>query len=271
MFQLMRLSSFSCTSVVLVNFFLISESLPVRLPNAISDNNSSCSLEIAEAVKQQLHVIASAQLRGFSLTQNPECGPGLWVELANWNMQNQSHQCPDPWTEIQWTGRTCTTTDCFNSLRFDIFPLRYSHVCGRVTGQATGSVDAFKTFHGNGTLDGIYMDGVTIMRGSPRKHVWSFGAGHGGTFRCPCDSQDRTFALLPPPFVANNYFCDGSYNQALWDGLNCNTACCNFNSPPWFRVSLGTATSDDIEVRLCVDQMSNNERVFIQNMQLYIQ
>ncbi len=140
-------------------------------------------------------------------------------------------------------------------------------------GQAFGAVDAFKIMQeGNRTLDQVFVDGLAIMHGNPRKHIWSFAAGHDGpSFRCPCDNQDRTFAVLPPSFVGNNYFCDGSYNGALWDGQNCTTACCTFHSPPWFKVDLPTVSTDAIEVKLCTDQDITNELVGVQQLQLYVQ
>ena len=87
-----------------------------------------------------------------------------------------------------------------------------------------------------------YLDGVCVTYGTPRRHIWNFGAGYNrsGPFRCPCDNpNDRGFAPLPPSFVGTNYFCDGEYNGALWDGMDCTVSgCCTFNSPPWFSVTL---------------------------------
>ena len=125
-------------------------------------------------------------------------------------------------------------------------------------------------------IDDAYLDGVSVTRGTPRQHIWSFGAGHNrfgaGPFRCPCDNpNDREFPPLPPSFVGDNYFCDGEYNGALWDGMDCTTSCCTFNSPPWFSVTLPTPTSDDIEVRICSDEYTTNEPIRIRVLEFYVQ
>ncbi len=109
-----------------------------------------------------------------------------------------------------------------------------------------------------------------MTHGSPRQHIWSLAAGHGGNFRCPCDNSDRAQAPLPPSFVGNNYFCDGDYNGALWDGQGCTTDCCTFNSPPYFSVALPSSTFDDIEVRICSDQDRGDEAVHIGMLELYV-
>ena len=244
---------------------------PVRVPAAIiaANVNGECP-----------SVAAFFSVRGgLSLLQVPECGIGQWIEVTNFDMANSSNTCPTPWTEVSLPSRSCSSSNCTSSVKFTVSSPSFTRVCGRVTGYATGSVDAFShyalsnTSAGDGSLDGIYLDGVSITHGFPRSHIWSFGAGHGvggygGSSRCPCDNQNR---ILPPSFVGDNYFCDGEYNGALWDGQNCTTSCCLFHSPPWFKVSLPAPTSDAIEVRICTDQQSRNERVFIGALKIFVQ
>ena len=165
------------------------------------------------------------------------------------------------------TPATCTGTD------FPTVGLTYSRICGRATGYVSGSPDAFDTFFRHDGINEPYLDGVSVTHGSPRQHVWSFAAGHGGRrFRCPCGSQDRTVARLPASFVGNDYLCDGDFNGALWDAMNCtHVDCCTFNNPPWFSVSLPATTSDDIEVRICTDQPLWDEIMHLSFLQLYVQ
>jgi len=147
----------------------------------------------------------------------------------------------------------------------------YSRVCGRATGFAVSSPDAFHA--SSEGINDAYVDGISITNGSPRQHIWSFAAGHDqrlGSIRCPCDTSNRNTAPLPPPFVGNNYFCDGEVNGALWDAMDCTTACCTFNSPPWFSVTLPTPTSDNIEVRICYNQPLDDESIPIQLLELYV-
>ena len=199
------------------------------------------------------------------------CGGLGWTPVASLNMENSSQQCPPPWAENNTPARSCFAPQIRDGCEGVIFPISgmtYSRVCGRSVGYTGSSPDGFVNVFGQnaGIIDDAYLDGVSVTRGTPRQHIWSFGAGHNrfgaGPFRCPCDNpNDREFAPLPPSFVGDNYFCDGEYNGALWDGMDCTTSCCTFNSPPWFSVTLPTPTSDDIEVRICSDEYTTNEPI----------
>ena len=83
-----------------------------------------------------------------------------------------------------------------------------------------------------------------------------------------------------------DYFCDTgletfeSGNQRgfnrddpLWDGAGCGptSTCCNFNTPPWFYKQLPQLTSDNIEMRLCLDSSTTEEDIGIQIIEIYIQ
>ena len=92
------------------------------------------------------------------------------------------------------------------------------------------------------TVNGVYVDGVSITLGEPRKHVWIYAIGlnddftnnndtaYGfGHFHCPCS---RIAAAEAPVFVGNNYYCEygntGGFDfgrlysdDLLWDGNQC--------------------------------------------------
>ena len=202
--------------------------------------------------------------------QNIPCGGRGWRQVANLNMSDTSQQCPSPWVLFDTPTRSCSTTTAIGCEGISIpVTTGYSRVCGRLTGYALISPDAFFAFTTN--IDADYLDGISLTRGSPRQHIWSFAAGHDGNFRCPCDNPDRVQAPLPPSFVGSNYYCDGSYNGALWDGQDCTSDCCTFNSPPFFTANLPTVTADNIEVRICIDQGRNDEAVHLSLLQLYVQ
>ena len=203
--------------------------------------------------------------------QNIPCGGPSWVRIANLDMTDATQRCPSPWVEYATPSRSCSVATAPGCQGVTFLGLgTYSRVCGRVTGYSSGSNDAFAA--GGNDINGVYLDGASLTYGMPRQHIWTFGAGHGGDNpRCPCDSIDRAFASLPPSFVGDNYFCDGSYNGATWDGEGCTSACCTFNSPPFFHAALPTPTSDDIEFRICTDQARGNEAVHIELIQLYVQ
>ena len=217
---------------------------------------------------------SSATIRNIlqDLSFVPSCGTGFWRQVAFLNMSDSQQQCPSQWALQTTPERSCASPSCGTSVFYSVNGIPYKRVCGRATGFAITSPDAF--LGRNNGIDGAYLDGVSVTHGSPRQHIWSFGAGHGlsfGLYRCPCDNPDRGQAPLPPSFVGNNYFCDGDENQDLWDAMNCTTNCCTFNNPPWFKVPLPAPTTDDIEVRICSDQSIGDERVHVSLLQFYVQ
>ena len=250
--------------------------LPYRInPLAISGNGSCPASQNLESALTESVVLSLEMMNPSQVVS--ECGRGLWTQVLHFDMSNTSQQClSSGWTETSSPARSCsasTPTACPGAF-ISTSGLTYSHICGRAIGYASGSPDAFADFDNLriSAINGPYLEGVSVTHGSPRQHAWSFVAGHGGSaFRCPCDNQDRSFAELPPSFVGNNYFCDGDYNGALWDAMECTSNCCTFNNPPWFSVSLPVPTSDDIEVRICSDQLVDDETVQLNFLQLYVQ
>ena len=128
------------------------------------------------------------------------------------------------------------------------------------------------------------MDGVSLTRGEPRQHVWTFAAGlqEDGNFasNCPCVTNAR-----PPTFVGNDYFCEAGVqlraqsitmvyiDDPLWDGRGCisSNPCCSFNNPPWFHKQLPQPTTDDLEMRVCRDEDVSNEDIALERVEIYVQ
>lgn len=212
------------------------------------------------------------------ISEVPECGNGKWFQVANLSMSDPQQDCPTPWSVVNTPARSCVApaiAPCDSSVFYDTSRLNYQRICGRAIGYVFNSPDAFATSRAD-DINAAYLDGVSVTHGQPRQHIWSFAAGHGAIangFRCPCDNVDRGQAPLPPSFVGNNYFCDGEYNGALslWNGEDCTSSCCTFNSPPWFNTALPAPTTDDVEVRICHDSGITDERVFLNTLLLYIQ
>ena len=222
------------------------------------------------------------------------CGgiTGGWMEVANIDMTDSSHTCPQGLrtltTPLRMCGRSITSPGC-SSATFDSHGISYTRVCGKIIGYQNGSTDAFLQFIQNQalTIDGPYLDGVSLTHGSqPRKHIWSFAAGVDETqtinqrSKCPCITGESTPI---PPWVGNDYFCDSGAKELwqntfypdhpLWDGEGCGptSTCCSFNNPPWFSKQLPSPTTDDIEMRLCVDGYSTNEDVPVEKVELFVQ
>ena len=105
----------------------------------------------------------------------------------------------------------------------------------------------------------------------------------GPSLNCPCTNMSQAaFATPPPSFVGNDYFCEiGSagilqrrlyVDDPLWDGAGCGPAntCCSLNNPPWFLKQLPSTTTDDIEMRMCVDRDYVDEDTPIEIIELYV-
>ena len=217
---------------------------------------------------------------------------GGWMRAVDLNMTKPTQNCPRGFRTITSPKRLCgrqSGTGCA-STTFPLHGVQYQKVCGRITAYQDHSPNAFGPYHDNRriTIDGTYIDGVSITHGlNPRKHVWSFAAALDETradrWVCPCTKTDAEFTGVVPPFVGQDYFCDtGSRytyqvriysSDPLWDGGGCGStsSCCRFNSPPWFCKQLPQPTTDDIELRLCSDQDTNNENALIELVELYVQ
>ena len=242
---------------------------PVITPGSADGSGSCPTSDVLEATTSNIFEAVRVQ---FLIS--PDCGGFGWRQVADLDMEVASQQCPSPWIEVSTPARSCASSISTGGCEGVSFPVSggtYTRVCGRVVGYASETLDAFLDYNGlgDGNIDNPYLDGVSVTYGSPRQHIWSLAAEDsiGGSV-CPCDNLQ---APLPPSFVGDNYFCDGEYNGALWDGEDCTTACCTFNSPPYFNVTLPAPTSDAIEVRICRDEPRHTEDIHIHFLQLFVQ
>ena len=233
------------------------------------------------------------------------CGTtsGGWLRAAYLNMTNSSQQCPSQWTEVNNMVRACVRNTPSAGCRSEVYDtngVSYSQICGRVIGYQFCVANAFGSFSANQslTINDVYVDGVSITRGSPREHVWTFAIAESdfpGAFRtslCPCTTgQVQVQDVEIPPFVGTDYFCESGfsgdrpscdfstglgihYDDQVWDGQDCRqpSTCCEFNNPPWFCKQLPESTSDSIEVRLCIDHDRNDrfEEVLVELIEIYV-
>ena len=271
----------------------------VHSPFLITDEDACgcgcCHSSVQQSVISHINSTISSLLT--ELKTVPQCGDGLWYRVAYLNMSDSTQQCPSNWREISTPVRTCgrpmTTRASCSGEYFSARALRYSKVCGRAIGYQYGSPGAFNLNERPpiSSPNDNYIDGLSVTHGTPRTHIWTYAVGvsdveffdHSGT--CPCTNPVAiTQAVLPPYFVGDNYFCEsGNHegrvdvseffeNDPVWDGEQCEGECCsNGKSPPWFSVTLPNPTSDDIEVRICGDEGTQNEDTPVQLLEIFIQ
>ena len=210
------------------------------------------------------------------------------MRVAHLDMTDTNQHCPSGFRLIISPKRTCGTpgSRCV-STTFPLNGVKYSRVCGKIKAYQYGSPDAF--YYANHiTIDNYHVDGISLTHGqTPRKHIWTFAAAVDETMsnnnRCPCTKTNSQYTGVVPPFIEQDYCCDtGStygwqrqfyYADPLWDGSGCgpNSRCCGFNNPPWFCKQLPQPTTDDIEMRVCVDQANSNEDIALETVQIFVQ
>ena len=161
-------------------------------------------------------------------------------------------------------------------------------MCGRIRGYQFGATSAFYQYTRG--IDSYYVEGISLTHGGTgsRQHIWTFAAGVtevGTSFLseiCPCDAHNYNRA---PAFVGDDYFCESGFHSTwsyqyilypddvLWDGRNCTSTstCCQLNNPPWFTKNLTSATTDDIELRICTYDLPRHADVPLELIELYVQ
>ena len=230
-------------------------------------------------------------------THQHTCGGTVgWRRAVYLDMKNPNAHCPSGWNLTDYSKRTCgrssTRGHTCDSVFFPVGGGPYSQVCGRIRAYQWGFGLGFYGFNNRWTtIDSSYFDGVVIMHGSPRQHVWTFanGAWENGTthrtWNCPCDT---TGDIPIPPFVGEDYFCESGYihpgyrnstlenrlhsNDTLWDGEDCHSSssCCSLHNPPYFTKSLGQSTTDDLELRMCHYDSIRYSNTAVELVELYV-
>ena len=211
------------------------------------------------------------------------------MRVAHLNMTDPSSQCPVGFRVVAPNNkRFCIRDLAGNLCRSMLFnPIKaYSKVCGYVRGYSISTPDAFDTKNSGRTasepLGGNYVDGVSITYGTPPTHIWTYAAGVSenlALYACPCNTQPGP---SPPSYIGTDYYCESGVEDAkrddiwytddpLWDGQDCGireAPCCNISGLPWFSKDTQTLISDNIEVRLCLDE--NVENIGIEHLELYV-
>lgn len=287
--------SVDSSAVVIDDILILIENLIELRDSTRSEPLSSC-----EQLRNRYPIIPSGYYHIGNVTIYCHMGElcnstGGWTRLAYLNMSLPTENCPSGFQMyntggVRACGRVNVNTDCLPV----IFPsnnISYSEICGRVVGYQHASTDAIDPrFGDHNDINGHYVDGISITRGSPRQHVWTFMSGlqdegtNNRNLNCPCSVG----ATVPvQSFIGEHYFCESgnpsyyawSYNtlyiqDPLWDGQNCGTrelACCSATGLPWFYRNYGNVTTTDyLELRLCCDQIVSDEDVAVGLYEIYV-
>ena len=281
-----------CAVALMVIGTILSPSLTTPSAGKLSDffpSGGMCDLsteERIEVLRRIQNAVPVANAGGVSV---PQCGPGPWLQIADFDIATTTPECPPEWP--LFTGppdgcrRPVVPGGC-STATFSTGGVEYNKVCGRIIADASGNGDA-NAFGLNGAattvVDGIRLvDGVTITHfSSPIQHIWTLAASTfdtSDTVMCPCSIPGLTSSAVT--FAGQNYFCDTTLSGAklLWNGM-CSPpitgdpdleACCNFNQPPYFSMTVAR-TNVDVEAHLCRNQGRNNEDILVQIIELYVQ
>ena len=221
---------------------------------------------------------------------------GGWTRLAYLDMSDNAQNCSSGLEakRLTVTGgiRVCRRkgdnyVGC-RSIKFPTNGISYTQICGRVIGYQKGTTDGVNTHINN--INGAYIDGVSITRGSPREHVWSYISGQSSNTNsihsCPCNTGVASNNTVQG-FVGEHYYCESGTNNnhvnddtlyttdPLWDGNDCHSheapCCSSLNMLPWFFRDYGNDTSTDyLELRVCGNKGWNNEDTPVQLYEIYI-
>ena len=235
------------------------------------------------------------------------CGGSGWEQVEYLDYRESGTLCPSVFAQTMYPERPYTCG--FRSpliqpctlLIISVGGKEYSKVCGRIRAYKYGLPDAF--FQGvqfGQTINDRYLSGISITHGGtfndpsdPPTHIWSFAAGRTqsptSTFmnrQCPCGIGPD-----PPDFVGEDYFCESSievddtsdiftqlsttfyFRNVLWDGEGCGaeSECCSRIKHPYFVKQLEASTKDDIDLRLCLSDLPEEENIAIELIELYVQ
>ena len=206
---------------------------------------------------------------------------GGWTRVARIDMTSVEGTCPSPLETIA-SPRSCSHSGSgCSSINYTTLGISFTKVCGQAIGYHYDSADAF---HSSNGIDAAYVDGLSITYDSPRRHLWTYAAGHSESgfiheANCPCAGNNGS---PPPSFVQDHYYCEAGNvgdrenrwfdEDPLWDGEGCPTGntCCDPPNLPWFHRIVNPPSIADIELRLCQDESTSNEDVSVELFELYV-
>ena len=214
-----------------------------------------------------------------------------WTRVAHIDTTQGPGQCPSSLVEhiSTITNKSACGRSIDEGCSSVTYPTRgsYTNICGQVRGYQYNSPNAFQGLHGT-SINDPYVDGISITRGNPRQHVWTYTSWEFeaidsiAAYVCPCGQSNPNDYSHVPSFVGRDFYCETAFTETplenriawenpLWDGAGsaCGTGgrcCATFG---WFHRTV-PSTSDHIEVRWCGDQARSNEDVLTDLVEIWV-
>ena len=237
----------------------------------------------------------TTSVRVYCDMDNRHSGSKGWTRVVYINMTEDGAICPGTFRLVNSPKNLCARGDISanascSSVTFSTHGLKYNKVCGQAIGYQRGSPSSFEP---PDDINSYYVEGMSITYGSPRKHIWTYAVGFSDDvnhpdWNCPCAKYPGP---APPSFVGDHYYCESGragqfqpsdisdilntvfINDTLWDGEGCGTGnnCCAQPGMPWFCRTLPQEVEGDIEVRLCADQSTSDEDLYLELLEIYLQ
>ena len=145
-------------------------------------------------------------------------GEGGWTRIVRLNMTEPNASCLAGLMKMDYDNidhAVCANSEFTDNYYFDCqsffygMGINYSEICGQVRGYTL--TDGKAGFRGYKGIDNPYVTGISITRGTPRQHVWTFAAGdpedNTNYNSCPCNNGSLNTV---PLFVGNDYYCESS-------------------------------------------------------------
>ncbi len=195
---------------------------------------------------------------------------GGWTGIVEHNTSTDG--CPGDWQleSLSFadvcTRKASTTADRIRTATFDVCDIPFAEIRGNATLYQNGSTDAFGDFP-SASIDDAYGDVVSVTLGNPRTHLFSyvFGFKAGGSD----DSNCPAIGGAPPhAWIGGNFLCatgnpSSSTNERIWYDTP-------LFSADWWQVSVGTTTTENLEVRLIGTHVSADEDMGVETLDLLI-
>ena len=270
----------------------------------LSRITKNVSSEVLGQVMKRMEEL-EARLEALVLEQNCTCNVdnnqsrcGIfspnWRLVAYINTTQGPGQCPSGL--VEHVNSTINQSACGRSIDVGCSSVTYpaggsyTNICGQVRGYQFSSPNAFTGASGH-SINDAYVDGISVTRGNPRKHVWTYTSYFHEQFTdsnydgCLCQQSKSSSSYYSRvfSFVGQDYYCETAFangtgtdriawENPLWDGAgstcgNEGRCCATFG---WFHKTVSPSTSDYIEVRWCADQARSNEDVLTDLVEIWV-